>query len=79
MSKTIHQAVAERVRVELAIAQVKPAELARRLRVSHAYLSRRLTGETSFDLADLERIGKVLGLPIARILAPALDLIEVAA
>lgn len=79
MSKTIHQAVAERVRVELAIAQVKPAQLARSLRVSHAYLSRRLTGQTAFDLADLERIAAELKLPISRILAPALDLTEAVA
>lgn len=68
MSKPLSQVAAEQVRAELAIQQVTGSELARRLNVSHAYVSRRLNGETPFDLRDLEAVAAALGVPTSRFL-----------
>lgn len=44
--------------------QVSGSELARRLGVSQTYVWRRLAGEVSFSVADLERIADALEMPI---------------
>lgn len=72
MSKPLSDAVAERLRAEMGIAQLKPAELARRLEVSHMYVARRMSGETPMDLNDVERFCRELEIPPARLLLPAL-------
>lgn len=78
MRKTLSDLVAERLRAEMAIQQVKPSELAKRLGVSHMYVARRMTGETSIDLRSLEAIAGALEISPARLLACALDVSAVA-
>lgn len=78
MRKTLSDLVAERLRAEMAIQQVKPSELAKRLGVSHMYVARRMTGETSIDLRSLEAIAGALDISPARLLAGALDVSAVA-
>lgn len=73
MRKTLSALVAERLRAEMAIEQVKPSELAKRLGVSHMYVARRMTGETSMSLRELELIAGALGIPPMRLLAGALE------
>src|SRR6185503_9091651 len=59
----LRERVAEEVRVALTRRRMSAAALARQLGVSQTYIWRRLTGETAFDLDDLERIGDALGVP----------------
>lgn len=47
------------------------AELARRTGLKQPYVSRRMTGETAFDLDDLEVIARELGVSVAELLGPA--------
>jgi transcriptional regulator with XRE-family HTH domain len=44
------------------------AELARRTDIKQSTLARRMTGETAFDLDDLEVIAHVLGVEVADLL-----------
>lgn len=44
-------------------------ELARRLNVSHAYVSRRLSGEVDCSATDLVNIAEALDLPISALLS----------
>lgn len=61
-------AVAEEVRVAMARKRINGARLASVIGRSQAYLSRRLTGETAFDVDDLERIADALGVPVVDLL-----------
>lgn len=70
MGKTLADTVAERVRAELAVKRVTGAELARRMGVSHAYVSRRLNGHEPFDVAELGEIADLIEVPVDRLLAP---------
>lgn len=56
--------VAEEIRVQLARRNISAAELARRTGLKQPYLSRRMTCEVSFDLADLDKISRTLGVTI---------------
>jgi Predicted transcriptional regulators len=47
------------------------AALARALGVSDMYVSRRLSDGTSLEVADLERIAEVLGVPVSRFMPAA--------
>jgi transcriptional regulator with XRE-family HTH domain len=60
--RALRSHVAEEVRVGLARRRMSGVELARRIGKSHTYVWRRLTGETAFDLDDIERIAAVLGV-----------------
>ena len=73
MRKTLSELVAERLRAEMAIQQIKASELAKRLGVSHMYVTRRMTSETSIDLRELEAIAGALNISPARLLAGVLD------
>jgi transcriptional regulator with XRE-family HTH domain len=44
------------------------AELARRTGIKQSTMARRMTGETAFDLDDLERIAEVLEVEVADLL-----------
>lgn len=79
MRKTLSDLVAERLRAEMAIQQVKPSELAKRLGVSHMYVARRMTGETSIALRELEVIAAALGISPARLLSGVFDVERVSA
>jgi len=56
--------VAEEVRAMMARRRVSGRELARRLDVSAAWVSYRLTGTQPIDLNDLERIADALGVTV---------------
>ncbi|MGC5664976.1 helix-turn-helix domain-containing protein [Micromonospora sp. WMMD723] len=62
---------AEEIRVLLARRRMSAAELARQTGIRQQALSRRMTGETAFDLDDLERIADVLGVTVADLLPTA--------
>lgn len=58
----LREVVAEEVRALLGRRNMKHIELARRIGRSHTYVGRRLSGETAFDVDDLEQIASVLGV-----------------
>jgi transcriptional regulator with XRE-family HTH domain len=64
----MRESVAEEVRVMMVRKRITGAALAERIGRSAAYLSRRLTGETAFDLDDLFRISEVLGVRMVDLL-----------
>lgn len=67
----LRQAVAEEVRALLARRRISGVGLAARIGRSQAYVSRRLTGETAFDLDDLDRIAEVLGVDVVQLIPRA--------
>lgn len=62
--------IAAEVRAEMGRQGISSAALARKLGVSEAWTSRRLSinGDQTMDLDDLPRIADVLGVPIAELL-----------
>lgn len=60
--------VAEEVRALLGRQKISGSELARRLGFTQRYMSRRLTGETPFDIDDLEKVAKMLNVEVADLL-----------
>jgi transcriptional regulator with XRE-family HTH domain len=60
-----HQAVAAEVRAEMARKKVSQQEVARRLGVAQQTISRRITGEIPFDVAELAKIAEILGVPLS--------------
>jgi transcriptional regulator with XRE-family HTH domain len=64
---------AEEIRVLLARKRMSAAELARRTGIKQSTMARRMTGETAFDLDDLEAIAVVLEVEVTDLLPkPAL-------
>jgi transcriptional regulator with XRE-family HTH domain len=59
---SLRESVAEEVRVLLARRRMTASALARQIDRSQSYMSRRLTGETAFDVDDLEAIAAVFGV-----------------
>ena len=55
-------AVARRLREELAGEQISIAEVARRLGVTQQKLSRRMTGQTPWDVDELDEVCRVAGV-----------------
>ena len=68
--QTLTEMVAAEVRAEMGRAQVTQTKLAQELGRSDMYVSRRLTGQVAFDMAELERIAEVLQVPVNRLLSP---------
>lgn len=64
----LREFVAEEIRVLLARKRISAAELARRTGLKQSTMSRRMTGETAFDMDDLEVIAKVLEVEVADLL-----------
>lgn len=66
----IRAAVAEQVRSELARKKMSGAELARRLQVSEAWVSRRtsLEPELTFDLVELARVADAIGVAVNKLI-----------
>lgn len=69
-SGRLRERAAEEIRVILARRRMSAAELARRTGIRQQNLSRRMTGETAFDLDDLEVIARELGVTVAELLGP---------
>lgn len=59
-----HIAVADEVRVALARRRMSASEAARALGWSQTYMSRRLRGDVSFDVADLFELAKLLRVKV---------------
>jgi transcriptional regulator with XRE-family HTH domain len=70
MDSTLNDRVAEEIRVQLARKNISASELARRAGMTQRSVSRRITGEKSIDMNDLERIAKALGVAVAQLLPP---------
>lgn len=67
-SLTLQDAVAAEVRAEIARQQKTGTAVAEAMGVSHMYLSRRLNRKTPFDLRDLDRLARALGVPVSTFL-----------
>jgi len=63
MPDPLHKTIATEVRAQMGRVQVNGSELARQLGRSHTYVWRRLSGEVAFDLAELESVAEILGVP----------------
>lgn len=68
MSTNLRSAVAANVRAELARRRLRQADVAAALGMTTSALSRRLTGETPFDVDELEALAAHLELPITGLL-----------
>lgn len=68
MPESLHERSAAEVRAEMGRARMSGVTLARKIGRNHAWLSRRLTGEVAFSLADLEAIAKALDVSVAKFL-----------
>ena len=64
MPASLTETVAADVRAELARANVSRPEAARRLGMSREALYRRLRGEVSFTVAELEVLAELVGVPV---------------
>lgn len=64
----MRERTAEEVRVALARKRMSATQLAKQMGVSQAFIWRRLSGETAFDVDNLERIGAILGVEPADLL-----------
>lgn len=64
------QLVVGEIRAELARQRVSQSELAARLGVSRAYVTRRLSDHTPLSITDLANIADLLGVPVANFTAP---------
>lgn len=60
----LRERTAEEIRVLLARRRMSAAELARRTGLKQSTMARRMTGETAFDLDDLEVIAAALGVKV---------------
>lgn len=65
---TPSEAVAAEIRAELARRRIPQARLAALLGVSQVSVSRRLSGETPFDLNELVKVADFLGIDVADLL-----------
>lgn len=66
--RRLRERAAEEIRVILARRRMSAAELARRTGIRQQNLSRRMTGETAFDLDDLEVIANALDIRVEDLL-----------
>lgn len=64
MASSLNDHVAAEIRAELGRQHRSAASLAAELDWKVTYLSRRLTGEVSLDMPDLELIADALGVPV---------------
>lgn len=67
----LRRRTSEEIRVLLARRMMSAAELARRTGITQSTMSRRMTGETAFDLDDLEVIASVLEVDVTELLPRA--------
>jgi transcriptional regulator with XRE-family HTH domain len=67
-TRTLRADVAEEVRALLGRRRMSDIALARKIDRSHTYLYRRLSGETAFDVDDLDRIAEALGVNVVDLL-----------
>ena len=63
--------VGDTVRAEMARNRVTQEDLARRLNLSQAAVSRRLNGDIPFNVSELATVGRAVGVPLNRLVAGA--------
>lgn len=63
--------VAANVRAEVARRGLRHADLADALGISRPAMSRRLTGDMTFDVDELQTVARFLGVPVAHLLDAA--------
>lgn len=68
------KAIARRLKGEFGMRDLSMSEVARRCKITQAKMSRRMTGELPFDIAELEHICNVIGLDRDYILTGARSL-----
>jgi transcriptional regulator with XRE-family HTH domain len=71
MTPTLSDRVASVVRAEMARKRVGQEEIAARLGLSQASVSRRIRGVTPFELDELETVADLLGLPVTAFIEDA--------
>jgi len=71
MTQTLSGAVAANIRAELARQRVSQAQVAERLGLSQAAVSRRLTGQTPFELDEVAAVADLLAVAPSHLLAVA--------
>lgn len=64
----LNDAVAAEVRAEVARQALTQQQVADRLGEKQWWVSRRLTGDVAWDVADLVRVADALGVPVAKFL-----------
>jgi Predicted transcriptional regulators len=64
----LRETTAEEIRSLMARRRLSGVDLAGRIGRSQSYFSRRLTGETAFDIDDLEGIAQVLGVTVTTLI-----------
>lgn len=69
MSESLPHRVAAEVRAEMARQGVRQWQLAAHLNLPQTAISRRLKGDITFDLGELEKVADFLGVPAAQLLA----------
>jgi DNA-binding Xre family transcriptional regulator len=67
----LRESIAGEIRVAMVRRQVTGVTLAQALGKSQAYVSRRLSGDTAFDVDDLETIAATLGVKVADLIGHA--------
>lgn len=68
---TATQRVAATVRAELARRRIQQTEVAARLGIVQASVSRRLTGDTPWDINELAEVADLIGVRVADLVADA--------
>lgn len=68
MPQSLAERVAGEVRAEMARQHVSQSEVAQKLGVTQQTLSKRLIGLRPIDLAELEQLAAVLGVPVTQFL-----------
>lgn len=69
MAVTYSDSVAAELRAEIARQRRTQGDLAQALGWTQQYLSRRLTGATPLSLDDVEKLARILGIPLAELVA----------
>lgn len=69
--RDLRERVAQEVRAEIARAGFSVNAAAKALEWTQPYLQRRISGTTAFDVDDLEKLSRWLGVPVQRFLGTA--------
>ena len=64
MSAVLAASVAAEIRAEMARQQVSQQHIADALGVSRQAVSRRITGEVPWDIAEMSKVAAALGVPV---------------
>lgn len=67
-SPTVRQRVSENIRVLMARRGVKQPQIAEILGISQAAISRRMNGQTTWNVDDLEQIGAAFEVSVAELI-----------